>query len=75
LAILTGISGFSGSPNFAQAYGQGEYDVVSSAQSSASVGFATNTASYLMVVDAVQAPGGGGATSPASFKTLLGVGK
>lgn len=57
-------SGFSGSPNFVQLYAQCEGLLVSSPQSGAAVGFTPNTSEWIMIVDAIQAAGGGGLVVP-----------
>lgn len=58
---LGNLSGFSGSPNFIQAYEQGEYQIVSATQSGATVGFSDITDSYCLFVDAIKQASAGAA--------------
>ncbi|WP_407146247.1 hypothetical protein [Bradyrhizobium sp. ORS 86] len=65
------IAGFSGSPNFAQAYSQGQYGIVSSVQSGVAVGFTPNSSDYLYYVDAIQAAASAAAPNDAAASRRL----
>lgn len=67
------VNAFSGGPNFIQLYAEGQYRIVTSAQSSVAVAFTPNSANYYYYIDAIQAaPVAGGVTSRGM---LLGVGQ
>jgi hypothetical protein len=54
---LGNINGFSGSPNFTQAYTQAEYQIVSSTQSGLTIGFTDASHTYILLADAIKAAG------------------
>jgi len=66
------VNGFAGSPNFTQAYEQGEYEVVSSTQTALTIGFTDASNTFVLFADAIKAAGAAATLPPQRASSGVG---